>query len=42
MLGAGESITPIPVCVTSSRFGHGRPKKKSKFSEEEVHGQREA
>jgi hypothetical protein len=33
----GENITPIQVHVTNTRLGHGRPIKKRKFCEEEIH-----
>jgi hypothetical protein len=39
---AGGNITSIQIHVTNTRLGHGRPKKKRKFSEEEIHGQRKA
>jgi hypothetical protein len=38
---AGRSITIIQVHVTNTRLRHGRPMKKRKFCEEEIHVQRE-
>ena len=37
-----RSITSVQIHVTNTKVGHGRPKKKRKFSEEVIHGQREA
>jgi hypothetical protein len=42
MQRASRNITSVQIHVTNTRLGRGRPKKKRKFSEEVIHGQREA
>jgi hypothetical protein len=40
MQRASRNITSVQIHVTNTRLGRGRPKKKRKFSEEVIHGQR--